>query len=271
MRFLKVAALVASSWSIFSAANGAELCTAIANTRNGEVVFERGACQQRVTPASTFKIALSLMGYDAGVLQDEHRPVLPYRNGYVDWRASWRYPTDPTKWMADSVVWYSQQLTTSLGKQRFAAYVGKFQYGNADVAGDAQHEGLTMSWIGSSLRISPLEQLSFLRKVVNRELGVSQHAYEMTAAIMTREQSPDGWAIHGKIGAASGYGWYVGWASKGERTVTFARLIRKEPSDPQDVPAGVLARDRLIAEFPALMATLVHAAQVTAPPATPVR
>lgn len=253
MRLLKVAALAACSWSVICAANAAEICTAIANVERGDVVLERGACQERVTPASTFKLAISLMGYDAGFLQDELHPVLPYRKGYVDWRESWLHPTEPTKWMRDSVVWYSQQITTALGKDRFAAYVRQFQYGNADVTGDAENDGLTMSWIGSSLRISPLEQLAFLRKLVNRQLGVSQHAYDMTAAITHYELAPDGWDIHGKYGAASGYGWYVGWAAKAGRTVTFARLIRKEKTDPQEVPAGVLARDAFIAEFPALM------------------
>ena len=256
MNYFKMTAALVATLSALPAAQGAELCTAIGDAANGAVLLERGACRQRVTPASTFKLAISLMGYDAGFLKDEHHPELPYRKGYVDWRPSWLSATEPTKWMRESVVWYSQQVTASLGKERFAAYARQFQYGNADVSGDAQHDGLSMSWIGSSLRISPVEQLAFLRKLVNRELGVSQHAYDMTAALTKAEQAPDGWELHGKTGAASGYGWYVGWASKGARAITFASLIRKEPSDPQEVPAGVLARDAFIAEYPALVGNL---------------
>ncbi|NHZ80907.1 hypothetical protein F2P44_16725 [Massilia sp. CCM 8695] len=49
-----------------------EICTAVADARSGEVLLQRDDCAQRVTPASRFKIAISLMGYDAGFLTDEH-------------------------------------------------------------------------------------------------------------------------------------------------------------------------------------------------------
>jgi beta-lactamase class D len=256
LRAIVIAALTSIAAS--SAANAHEVCTAFADAATGKVLIERGDCRNRVTSASTFKIAISLMGYDSGFLKDEHTPTLPFREGYVDWRPNWREATDPTKWMRDSVVWYSQQITRSLGKQRFAAYTRQFGYGNADVSGDAHNDGLTMSWIGSSLRISPVEQLTFLGKLVNRQLGVSARAYDMTATLTQFGQALDGWTIHGKTGAASGYGWYVGWATKGRRTLTFARLIVKDKTQPDDVPAGVLARDALIAEFPALAGPLVR-------------
>ncbi|SHH20105.1 class C beta-lactamase [Massilia sp. CF038] len=243
-----VAALVAAP-----ALHAAEICTAIADAATGKVLMQRGDCQRQVTPASTFKIPLSLMGYDAGFLKDTQTPELPFRQGYVDWRPSWRSATAPAKWMSESVVWYSQQITQSLGKKRFAEYTTRFNYGNADVSGDAGHEGLTAAWLESSLRISPLEQLSFLGKVVNRQLGVSEHAYAMTAQLTQWGQSPDGWRIHGKTGSGDGYGWYVGWASKGARAYVFARLIQKDKSDAADVPGGMLARDSLMEEFPALV------------------
>lgn len=45
---------------------------------------------------------------------------------------------------------------------------------------DQKHNSLTFSWIGSSLRISPPEQVTFLTKVVNRGVAVSHYAYAMT-------------------------------------------------------------------------------------------
>lgn len=235
-------------------AHAAELCTTLSDAATGQVLVQRGDCQTRVTPASTFKIAISLMGYDAGFLQDEHAPALPFRPGDVDWRDNWKHPADPARWMADSVVWYSQQVTQALGKPRFGQYVQRFGYGNMDVAGNAQHDGLILSWIGSSLKISPLEQTAFLRRMLKRELGVSSHAYAMTARLTRYDQHPAQWNVHGKTGAASGFGWYVGWAEKEGRTVVFARLIRKDAVDPEDVPAGVLARDGLIRDWPGLLA-----------------
>ena len=254
LRSLIVAAL--STVAINPAAQARDICTAVGDAATGKVIIQRGDCAGQVTPASTFKIAISLMGYDSGFLQDTHTPLLPFREGYIDWRESWRHPTDPDKWMRESVVWYSQQVTQSLGKERFAAYTKRFQFGNADVSGDAENDGLTLSWINSSLKISPLEQLTFLTKVVNRRLGVSQRAYDATAELTKYPHSPTGWDLHGKTGAAAGWGWYVGWASKGLRTFVFARLIQKDDTQPKDIPAGILARDAFIAEFETIVAPL---------------
>ncbi|MES2018019.1 MAG: class C beta-lactamase [Pseudomonadota bacterium] len=256
MKFRMIALAVLGGMAALAATpavHAAEICTAIADAATGKILMQRGDCQRQVTPASTFKIPLSLMGYDAGFLKDAQAPELPFRQGYVDWRPSWKSATGPSKWMSESVVWYSQQITQSLGKARFAAYTKRFDYGNADVSGDARHDGLTASWLGSSLRISPLGQLAFLGKVANRQLGVSEHAYAMTAQLTQASQSPDGWRINGKTGSGDGYGWYVGWASKGARNYVFARLIEKDKAQAANVPGGFLARDSLMEEFPVLV------------------
>ena len=250
--FRHIAAAAACAMLTLPAARAGEVCTAVADAISGNVLVQRGDCTRRATPASTFKIAISLMGYDAGFLKDAHAPLLPFREGYVDWRANWKQDTDPSKWMTDSVVWYSQQVTQSLGKQRFADYTRRFNYGNADVTGDATHDGLTLAWIGASLKITPLEQLAFLRKLVKHELGVSEHAYAMTAEL-TKYKQLAGWDVHGKTGSAGGWGWYVGWATQGARTIVFAHQI-EDDATPSEIPAGLRARDAFIAEFPALAA-----------------
>ena len=91
------------------------------------------------------------------------------------------------------------------------------------------------AWVNASLRISPLEQVAFMRKIANRTLPVSAHAYDMTERITLIDTRPDGWIVHGKTGTGSpgrkydashAYGWFVGWAAKGPRKVAFAYLIR---------------------------------------------
>ena len=79
LRLISLAAL--SAFLGTAPAQAATICTAMADAKAGTVLLQEGNCIDRVTPASTFKIALSLMGYDAGFLKDEHKPVLPYRQG----------------------------------------------------------------------------------------------------------------------------------------------------------------------------------------------
>lgn len=216
-------------------------CTTLLDAASGKQLVHQGQCNERVTPASTFNIAVSLMGYDSGFLRDEHTPRLPYKPGYAAWGPGWKAATDPDSWLKNSVVWYAQQVTTKLGAERFQRYIGSFDYGNQDVSGDAgKHNGLTLSWISSSLKISADEQAAFLRKIANRSLPVTQQAYDMTMRIMPSETLANGWLIHGKTGTAAAalpngnddahhqYGWYVGWAQKGQRTIVFSRMALLE-------------------------------------------
>ena len=80
------------------------LCTVVADVADGRIVFQDGtqdACAARYTPASTFKLAIALMGYDAGILQDAHAPVWDYQPSYPDWGGDdWRKPVDPTHWIS---------------------------------------------------------------------------------------------------------------------------------------------------------------------------
>lgn len=238
------------------------LCTVLADAATGKVLQQEGdGCEERVTPASTFKIAIALMGYDADILTDAHTPEWPFKPGYADWRAEWKRDTDPAYWMQESVVWYSQEITEKLGMERFKRYVDGFGYGNEDVSGTpGKQDGLTQAWLSTSLAISPLEQLGFLGRMLRGELPVSSHAVAMTKEVTRFGETATGWQIHGKTGmgfardakgeAVRGkpYGWFVGWATKGDRTILFARLERDEARQP--TPTSYRARDAILSELP---------------------
>jgi beta-lactamase class D len=251
----RIAMLILSGLAKAAVAQTPIHCTVMADAASGKRLVQEGQCDERVTPASTFKVAISLMGYDSGILIDEHAPTLPFEKGYVDWRPAWLAPTDPARWIKESVVWYSQQITSRLGEARFQRYVTSFDYGNRDLSGGpGERNGLTYAWLGSSLKISPIEQVAFLSKVVNRKLPVTAKAYDMTSRITQLEPLPNGWEIHGKTGNASGYGWFVGWATKGQRTIVFARLIQDLKDEA--IAPGFRARDALLRELPAQLDSL---------------
>jgi beta-lactamase class D len=268
-RPLRVAALFIVGVLLIDDADAGILCTVVTDTSSEQRLRQDGACDRPVTPASTFKIAISLMGYDAGFLTNEHSPTLPFRKGYADWMPSWRTTTDPTSWIKNSVVWYSQQVTIHLGETRFQRYVAAFHYGNEDVSGDpGKHNGLTRAWLSSSLQISSLEQLDFLERLVRRQLPVKPQAYDMTGRITAVGSLGDGWEVHGKTGtgfpaAADGsadedhaFGWFVGWASKGAHTIVFVRLIQDERAE--SIPAGIRSRDAFLKELPQILASGAH-------------
>lgn len=249
----------------FGSAEAKTICTIVTDAKSNRTIIEQGDCSTRVTPASTFKVVLNVMGYDAGFLKDEHTPSLPFKKGYLDYGGeAWKQPTDPTRWLEYSVVWYSQQITHALGEKTLHDYAVKFGYGNADFSGDAgKNNGLDRAWIASSLKISPREQMAFLTNLVNRRLPVSRRAMDMAANLVEETRIADGWTVHGKTGMAyprkpdytfdeeHPWGWFVGWAEKEGRTVIFARLVQDEQKMPGT--AGNRTRDAIFAELPILI------------------
>ena len=236
------------------------ICTLLADPESRVVLLAEGDCETRVTPASTFKLPLAIMAFDAGIVTSAREPKLPFKQGYPDWIASWRQDTDPTMWMHNSNVWYSQRLTEQLGADRLAAYARSFNYGNADFSGDpGRDNGLERSWISSSLRISPLEQAGFLAALIQGQLPVSSRAVSGALGLLESPRDADGWQIHGKTGSAyprnadysfdyaRGWGWYVGWAEKAGQRVVFVRLSQDERR--HDISGGLRARDAIIAEW----------------------
>jgi beta-lactamase class D len=209
----------------------------LVNGSTGEVVIEMGPhVHKRISPCSTFKIALGLMGYDAEILKDEKTPAWEFREGYDDFLESWKSPQTPKSWMRCSCVWYSKLLTLELGAKRIQGYLASFGYGNQDISGGLAQPGPdNPAWINSSLQISPEEQVVFIRKMLGGTPPVSLSAIEKTKVILFKEESTEGWKLFGKTGAGSSpvedgqtleHSWFVGWIEKGKRFYPFAWLIR---------------------------------------------
>ncbi|MBN9027240.1 class D beta-lactamase [Kaistia sp. MMO-174] len=235
----------------------------LVDVATGKTVHRDGPAERRFSPCSTFKLPLAVMGFDSGVLVDPHNPLWDYRPEFQTTMEQQKKATDPTIWLKDSIVWYSQELTRKLGEARFRDYVTRFGYGNEDVSGNpGKKDGLTQSWLNSSLTISPDEQVAFIRRFLDRKLAVSDHAYAATEASLAQFPAEGGWTLHGKTGSgflrtakgasdrARPIGWFVGWGEKGGRRIAFARFnLGNERSKTY---GGMIARDAMIADFAGL-------------------
>lgn len=262
----------------------------IVELESGTVIVEQGDTQSAYPPCSTFKIPLALMGFDLGILKSPTEPVWIYEKDYAGHTDEggesamaspgaspssarkptmgnhdsikatlpkfWQRPTQPTHWLAESVVWYSQVLTRRMGEETFKRYVDSFRYGNGDISGDpGKNNGLTNCWLSSSLHISPSGQTTLLRDMLLYKLPVSDRAVVMTKAAMPVFSTPGGWTIYGKTGSGTtrtienpasgmGVGWFVGWGIKNERILVFACLLKNGGT-------GMKAREVLLEEWDA--------------------
>jgi len=208
---------------------------------NGRIVKQEGPSEIRHSPYSTFKIAISLMGFDSGILTSSQEPLITFspeiQKDFDKWYGPqkkfptmlfWPLDQTPLSWMRFSVVWYSQYVTKKLGMDKVQNYVNVLDYGNHDVSGTPPiKEGLLESWLNSSLQISPLEQVMFLERLSSLKLPVSQHAQKETIKIIQMENIWDDWKLFGKTGGGKQEGWFVGWVEKDGRRIVFAQFLEQ--------------------------------------------
>ena len=205
----------------------------LVNGVTDERILELGPhIDEPITPCSTFKIVLSLIGHQEGILKDKRNPSLDYQEGYDNFLASWRASQTPESWIRNSCIWYSRLLASQLGSEKMDSYLALFNYGNQDMSG-----GLTGAWLSSSLKISPREQVEFIQKMVQGKLPVSNNAVQMTTELLFKEDLPDGWKLYGKTGKGllnkeseegCEVAWLVGWVENEQNLLLFAYNRREK-------------------------------------------
>ncbi len=182
---------------------------------------------QRYIPASTFKIPNTLIGLDTGVISDEHfslkwdgkkRPFEP-----------WNRDQDLVSAMKNSVVWFYQEVARRIGEKEMQSHVNAFDYGNRDISG-----GIDLFWLRGGLRISPLEQVLFLRKWYAEKPPIRTEHVQLLKKLILLEESP-GSILRGKtgLGFQDGkiVGWLVGTVEKGEDCYFYATLVLGDEKD----------------------------------------
>ncbi|STX28862.1 class-D beta-lactamase [Legionella beliardensis] len=214
---------------------GYDACFILYNVNDHKIISEynpNNRCNQRLAPDSTFKIALSLMAFNQGTINqntefkwDGHKGVLPEHD---------RNQT-PASWLKYSVLWVSQQITPQLGEARIKHYLAGFAYGNQDFSGDKnKHNGLTHAWLSSSLKLSGFEQLNFLKAMLTNELPVNANAVKYTKENLYLGKLANGADYYGKTGSGrhgrnERYahpsqlrdGWFVGFIEQGKQQYIF--------------------------------------------------
>jgi beta-lactamase class D len=221
--------------------NGVDACFIFYDKQEQKelVIHNAAQCEEFLSTTDTFQIPLALMGVEEGILETAEKPVIDYQKGYADWVEVWKRPHNPTSWMKESVLWYSQAITSQLGMPKIQNYLTKFDYGNQDMSGNpGQDDGLAKAWFSSSLKITAKQQLEFLDRLSSHKLPVGVYSMLETKKLLYEDTLPSGWSIYAKNG--SGFlqdekgnldqdkqlGWYIGWIGKGDQKYLFVINIK---------------------------------------------
>lgn len=242
MNCLKTLCLILATVASLAASASAKTgCTLVQLVGEDAPFFRNGdKCDQAFAPASTFKLVLSLIGFEEGILHSPYEPSVNYNPTLNAPYESWRQATTPRKWLRYSVIWYSHWLTRQIGIAELQKHVDAVGYGNRDLTGTpGKDDGLTRAWLSTSLKITPVQQAQFLQRLVLGQLQFSEAAIEKTLAAAQSFDATDRIQIKGKTGnawatdtfgnrLAEQHGWFVGWFEYQGEKYTFVHLIVQE-------------------------------------------
>lgn len=201
----------------------------------------RELAQTPHSPCSTFKIPNSLIGLETGVVSDGSF-FLPW-DGEERSITSWNRDHDLESALANSVVWYYQEIARRIGIEQMNQWVTSFDYGNAEIGAEVD-----TFWLSGPLQITPVQQVEFLARLTSGELPVSDRSLNILREIMPRRTEGDA-VIAAKTGTCldetRSHGWLVGWVEEptesGEQpniTAQFALLLTIEGTDVEELQSS---------------------------------
>lgn len=183
-------------------------------------------------PAATFTTPHLLIALETGVLGDLQRPA----------------PADVRKPAARSAEPVFQTIARRIGEDRMAAWLARLGYGNASVAG-----GIDRFWLDGGLKVSPVQQLDFVERLLLGTLPASGRAQTAARDAVPGERlgcdtvlrGRTGW-VHGGAGEGPDIGWWVGWIERPREVWLFAVAVEGYPERVRparrDVTLSVLGR-----------------------------
>ncbi|WP_158605989.1 penicillin-binding transpeptidase domain-containing protein [Taibaiella sp. KBW10] len=215
------------------------------NNKEEANFYNKLRCSERMSPASTFKIFNSLVALETGVALDEQMLIKFdgktkfYRNGKLLKQGEdttgaftmpeWNKDLTMTQAFKVSAVPYYQELARRIGIKEMQHFLDTVQYGNMNIGGVIDE-----FWLNDSLKITPDEQVGFMKRLYHDELPFSPRSQRIVKGMMLQETDGD-YRLYYKTGWSSQPGrediiWVVGYAE------TVHRLKNPKTNQIQAIP-----------------------------------
>jgi len=202
----------------------------------------RARAEQRFVPASTFKIANSLIALETAVVKDESE-VIPYGGKPQPFKA-WERDMGLRDAIKISNVPIYQELARRVGIERYRFWLERLDYGNREPG-----TVVDRFWLDGPLAISAVEQVKFIARLAQQQLPLSTRSQSIVTDILRLERR-DGAVLYGKTGWQSPIGWWVGWVERSGKVSAFALNIDMASS--QDAPKRLSVGKALLAKLKVL-------------------
>jgi beta-lactamase class D len=197
----------------------------------------------RFVPASTFKIANSILALETGVVSDENE-IVPY-GGKPQPFKQWERDMSMREAIALSVVPIYQELARRIGHERYRDWLARLDYGNRQTG-----TVIDTFWLDGPLEVSAVEQARFVARLATGRLAASPRAQAIARDII-RLETIKGKVLYGKTGwrtsSTPNLGWWTGWVDDNGTISAFALNI--DMRDAADAAKRIIIGRALLAEF----------------------
>lgn len=173
-------------------------------------------------PASTFKITNSIIGLETGVINPDSTVFI--WDGSPRRLKQWERDMDLHDAYHYSCLPCYQEVARAVGYKRMRMYLDTLSYGNMVVDSGNQD----VFWVEGKSRITPMEQIDFLKRLYQKELPISESTWNIMRELMILEKT-DAYTLRGKTGwsirEGHNTGWFVGYLEKNDEVWFFATCI----------------------------------------------
>ncbi|MCG8310313.1 MAG: class D beta-lactamase [Cytophagales bacterium] len=188
--------------------------------RDTSMIYNIERAHQSFLPASTYKIPNSLIALECKVVKDEREII--HWDSTMRPVAIWNQDHNMATGIKYSVVWFYQELARRIGAERMQSWVNRIEYGNRQIG-----RNIDDFWLEGELRISPVQQIEFLKKLIENDLPFKKRHIETVKTILIEDENDHyvfraktGWSVHG-----TPVGWYVGYLEINDNTYIFVNNI----------------------------------------------
>ncbi len=172
-----------ADWAEFYNVKGIEDAAFIIRDHSHETIhyLNKDESSKPTLPASTFKIFNSLVALETGVAPDDN--LLIKWDGVQRSRAEWNQDLTLRNAFKYSAVWYFKELARRVGQPEMQRYLDTVKYGNHLIS------KIDTFWLDGSLKISPDEQVGFLKQLYFSELPFAERTQRIVKSMMLQEDS----------------------------------------------------------------------------------
>lgn len=194
-------------------------CFVLYDTQTDQLtVVDAQRAQKRYIPASTFKIANSIIALETGAVKDENE-IIPYGGKPQPFKA-WEKDMPMREAITISNVPVYQEIARRIGEQHYNNWLVRLDYGNHQTGSHVDR-----FWLDGPLEISAIEQAKFIARLAKRQLPISNRTHNIVRDII-RMEAKGATLLFGKTGwcfsCTPQLGWWTGWIEHNDHIYSFA-------------------------------------------------